>query len=132
LPVHLAADRELLLAGHVYVAPSGAHLGVTGNHRIMLEAGPPENGLRPAISYLFRSVAAAFGRHAAAILLTGMGTDGAEALKLVRDRGGVTIAQDQATSVVHGMPGEAIRLGAAVHVLPPESIGAFLRNLGGK
>jgi two-component system, chemotaxis family, protein-glutamate methylesterase/glutaminase len=132
LKVHVAADGELLLAGHVYVAPTGAHLGVTSAHRIVLDASPPENGVRPAVSYLFRSVASAFGKQAVAILLTGMGMDGAEALKLIRDRGGVTIAQDQASSVVHGMPGEAIRLGAAVHVLPPESIGAFLRHLGGK
>jgi two-component system chemotaxis response regulator CheB len=63
-------------------------------------------------------VAAGFGKHAVAILLTGMGADGAEALKLIRDQGGVTIAQDEASSVVHGMPGEAIRRGAAVHGTP--------------
>lgn len=132
LPVHIAADGELPLPGHVYVAPSGSHLGVSSLQRIMLDARPPENGLRPSVAYLFRSVATVFGKYAAAILLTGMGTDGAEALRLIRDRGGVTIAQDQASSVVHGMPGEAIRRGAAMHVLSPESIGAFLRSLGGK
>jgi two-component system chemotaxis response regulator CheB len=130
LPVQIAVDGAMLLPGHIYVAPSGTHMGVTGANRVALDAGPPENGVRPAVSHLFRTVAAAFGRHAAAILLTGMGTDGAEALKLVRDRGGVTIAQDRASSVVHGMPAEAIRLGAAVHVMAPEAIGAFLRGLG--
>jgi len=132
LPVHIAADGELLQAGHVYVAPSGVHTGVTANHRIQHDAGPPENRVRPAVSFLFRSVAAAYGKQAVAILLTGMGTDGAEALKLIRDRGGLTMAQDEASSVVHGMPGEAIRRGAAVHVLSPEGIGALVRNLGGK
>jgi two-component system chemotaxis response regulator CheB len=129
LPVHLAAHGELPLPGHVYVAPDGFHMGVNGSNRIRLDAAPPENNLRPAVAYLFRSVAAAHGRHAAAILLTGMGTDGAKELKLVRDCGGVTVAQDQASSVVHGMPGEAIRLGTAMHVLPPESIGAFISEL---
>ena len=132
LPVHIATDGELLRAGHVYIAPSGVHTAVTSASRILLDAGPPENGVRPAVARLFRSVASAFGKHAAAVLLTGMGVDGAEALKLIRDRGGVTIAQDEASSVVHGMPGAAIRLGAAAHVLPPESIGPFLRNLAGK
>jgi len=131
LPVQAAVHGGELLPGHVYVAPSGTHMGVTAANRVALEAGPPENGVRPSVSHLFRSVAAAFGRHAAAILLTGMGTDGAEAMRLVRDRGGVTIAQDQASSVVHGMPGEAIRLGAAGHVMEPATIGAFLRDRGG-
>lgn len=129
LPVHVATDAELLLPGHVYVAPSGAHMGVTGAYRAALDASPSENGVRPSVSHLFRSVAAAFGRNAVGILLTGMGTDGAEALKLIRDRGGLTIAQDRASSVVFGMPGEAVRLGAPVHVLPPEQIAAVLAGL---
>jgi len=131
-PVHIAAAGELPLPGHVYVAPSGFHMGVNGSNRIMLDAGPSEDRLRPSVAYMFRSVAAAFGRHSVAILLTGMGTDGAEALKLIRDRGGTTIAQDEASSVVHGMPGEAIRRGAAMHVLSPENMGPFLRGLQGK
>jgi two-component system chemotaxis response regulator CheB len=131
LPVEVAADGIMLLPGHIYVAPGSAHMGVTSANRAVLDTGPPENGVRPAVSYLFRSVAAAFGRHAAAIILTGMGADGAEAMKLVRDRGGLTVAQDKDSSVVHGMPGEAIRLGAAAHVMAPEAIGAFLRGLGG-
>jgi two-component system chemotaxis response regulator CheB len=132
LPVHVAADGDVLLPGQVYVAPSGAHLGVSGSGRAQLSASPPENGVRPAVSHLFRSVATAFGRQAVAVLLTGMGRDGAEELKLIRDRGGLTIAQDRASSVIHGMPGEAIRLGGAVHVLAPEAIGALLRGLSGR
>jgi two-component system chemotaxis response regulator CheB len=129
LPVHVGTNGETPLPGHVYVAPDGFHMEVNGAHRIKLDAAPPLNGLRPSVAHLFRSVAAGFGSHAIAILLTGMGTDGAAELKLIRDRGGVTIAQDQASSVVHGMPGEAIRLGAAMHVLSPDAIGALLRRL---
>lgn len=132
LPVHIAEGGELPLTGHVYVAPGEFHMGVSSDGRITLDAGPPENAVRPSVAFLFRSIASVYGKHAAAVLLTGMGTDGAEALKLIRDRGGVTIAQDETSSVVHGMPGEAIRLGAAMHVLSPESIGTFLRNLAGK
>ena len=132
LPVHIGANGEVPIPGHVYVAPDGFHMGVNASNHIVLDAAPPENGLRPAVNYLFRSVAVAYGQHAAAILLTGMGTDGAEALKLIRDNGGVTVAQDQVSSVVHGMPGEAIRCGAAMHVLAPESIGVFLAKLGRK
>jgi two-component system chemotaxis response regulator CheB len=128
----MAANGELLLPGHVYVAPNGVHLGVTESGRVALAAGPPENGLCPSVSYLFRSVGAAFNRHAVAVLLTGMGCDGAEALKQVRDRGGLTFAQDRASSVVFGMPGEAVRIGAAVHVLAPEQIGVTLAGLVGR
>ena len=130
LPVHIGKNDELPIAGHAYVAPDGFHMGVNGSHRIMLDAAPPENGLRPSVAYLFRSIAAVFGKHGAAVLLTGMGTDGAKELKLIRDSGGVTAAQDLTSSIVHGMPGEAIRLGAAMHVLSPESMGAWLGRLG--
>jgi two-component system chemotaxis response regulator CheB len=129
LPVQIGTDRAQLVPGRIYIAPGGTHMGVTAGGRITLAASPPENGVRPAVSHLFRSVAAAFGKNAAGVLLTGMGTDGAESLKLIRDCGGVTVAQDFASSVVHGMPGEAIRLGAADHVLCPELIGAFLAKL---
>lgn len=132
LKIHVAANGELLVPGHVYVAPSGCHMGISSNNRVVLDASPPENGVRPAVAHLFRSVSAAFGKHAVAILLTGMGTDGARELKLIRDQGGVTIAQDHASSIVHGMPGEALRLGAAMHVLAPKAIGVFLNNLGMK
>ncbi len=129
LPVHVAADGELALPGHVYIAPEGAHMGIDRNRRITLSSGPPEHGLRPSVSFLFRSVAASLGSKAVGILLTGMGKDGAEELKLMRDQGAITIAQDLQSSVVHGMPGEAIRLDAASHVLAPEEITATLNQL---
>ena len=92
----------------------------------MLTKDEPENGHRPSCSYLFRSVAKVFGKAAMGILLTGMGNDGAEGLKLLKDQGAITIAQDRESSIVHGMPGEAIALGAAAYVLAPEGIGKML------
>ncbi len=108
------------------MAPDGAHMEVDRQGRILLRKGDSVNGMCPSVSVLFRSVAAAYGESAAGILLTGMGRDGAEELKVMRDRGAVTIAQDKESSVIHGMPGEAIRLGAARHVLPPDQISSLL------
>ena len=105
---------------------------VESGQRILFSNDEPENGLRPSVSFLFRSVANAFGKNAVGVLLTGMGKDGAEELKLMKDKGAVTIAQDKDSSVVHGMPGEAIRLGAASYVLPPDRIAAALARLGGR
>ena len=126
LPVHIAANGARMLAGHVYIAPDGQHMGVEQNGRVSLVTAPAENGLRPAVSWLFRSVAENFGPRAAGILLTGMGADGAAELRLMRDRGALTIAQDRESCVVFGMPGEAVKLDAAVHVLPPQRIVATL------
>jgi two-component system chemotaxis response regulator CheB len=131
-PVHLAADGEHLLPGHAYVAPDGFHMGVVNGERIALSKDGPENGLRPSASYLFRSVAMVYGQHAVGVLLTGMGKDGAEELRLMKEQGAVTLAQDQESSVVHGMPGEAIRLDAATYVLPPEKMAPALTNLVNK
>lgn len=128
-PVHLATNGAPLLPGAAYVAPDGSHMGVGLGPRVVLTRDGPENGPRPSVSFLFRSVAAVFGRNAAAVLLTGMGKDGAEELKALRDTGAVTFAQDRDSAVVHGMPGEAIKLGAAALVLPPEKIAAALVGL---
>jgi two-component system chemotaxis response regulator CheB len=92
----------------------------------MLSQSEPENGLRPSVSYLFRSVAQIFGKNAVGILLTGMGKDGAKELRLMKDKGAITIVQDMESSVVHGMPGEAISLGAATYVLSPGKIADVL------
>ncbi|MFH0845448.1 MAG: chemotaxis-specific protein-glutamate methyltransferase CheB [Pseudomonadota bacterium] len=128
-PVHMAAHGERLIPGHVYVAPEGLHLAVTKEMQAALSREDPENGLRPSVSHLFRSVAEAFGRHSIGVLLTGMGKDGAEELKLLRRTGALTFAQDEESSVVFGMPGEAVKLNGATHVLPPEKIAAFLKGL---
>lgn len=129
LPVHLAADGEPLVPGHIYFAPDDLHMLAGRDQRIHLSEAPPENGLRPAVSRLFRSVAEGFGPRAVGILLTGMGRDGAAELRLLREAGGVTAVQDRASSVVYGMPGEALMLDAADYVLSPERIAELLRRL---
>lgn len=129
LPVHEAKQGELLLPGNVYVAPDEVQMGVGTGNRILLSRNETENDLCPSVSYLFRSVQKIFGAQAVGILLTGMGKDGAEELKLMRDSGAVTIVQDEESSVVYGMPGEAVRLGGACHVLKPEQITETLTRL---
>lgn len=124
--VHVAADGDAPRPGHVYIAPDGAHMGLTAAGRIALSDDPPEEGLRPAVSHLFRTAGASFSSGVIAVLLTGMGRDGAAELKALRQLGAVTIAQDKASSVVHGMAGEAVRLDAAMHVVAPEQIAPLL------
>jgi two-component system chemotaxis response regulator CheB len=126
LHVHIAAHGALPAAGHVHIAPDDFHLGVTASGRLALAREPAENGLRPSVSWLFRSLAAQMGPQAVGVLLTGMGKDGALELLDMRQRGALTIAQDRETSVVYGMPGEAAELGAAIHVLPSDRIAGAL------
>jgi two-component system chemotaxis response regulator CheB len=129
LAIRIAADGEPLLPGHAYIAPDDFHMGVRSGHRILLMKAGKDNGARPSVAFLFRSVEQVFGANAVGVLLTGMGKDGAEELKRLKDRGAVTIAQDEDSSVVHGMPGEAIQIGAALHVLPPAAIANVLAKV---
>lgn len=131
LSVKLAEGGEPLAPATVYLAPDGLQMGVTRDGRIRLTGETSEDGFRPSVSYLFQSVAEAYGRAAAGVLLTGMGRDGAAGLKKLRDAGGVTVTQDEETSVIFGMPAEAIRLGAAEYVLSPAQIAAVVRSLAG-
>lgn len=130
LPVHVATHGEYILSGHIYFAPDGFQMKVDKGRRISLARDENDNGLCPSVSYLFRSVAEVFGKNAIGILLTGMGKDGAEELRFMKEKGAITMAQDKESSVVHGMPGEAINLDAVMYVLPPEKIAAALINLG--
>jgi len=125
-PVNVAEHGEFMKPGHAYVAPDGRHATVNSQGQISLKKGSPEHGHIPSVSCLFRSVAEAYGPKAIGVLLTGMGKDGAEELGAMRDKGAVTLAQDKNTSVVHGMPGEAIRCGAAIYVLSPEKIASAI------
>lgn len=128
LPVHVAQHGERPLPGHVYVAPDGFQMEVDDDRRIMLAGRETENGSCPSVSRLFRSLAGVYGGSVVAGLLSGMGRDGAEELRLLREKGAVTFIQDKDSSVVYGMPGEALRLDAAMFVLAPDKIAAVLAD----
>jgi two-component system chemotaxis response regulator CheB len=129
--VKLAEPNETVRGGVAYVAPDGVQMGIRPDGRIHLAPRPGGDGLCPSASYLFESVAAAYGRSAMGVLLTGMGQDGAAGLRRLRLAGGITVAQDEATSIVFGMPAEAVRLEAAEYILPPPGIARFIRALVG-
>lgn len=122
LPVQLAVEGMPILPGQVYVAPEGRHLEAGADGSIVLSTAAPDNGLRPSVAALFRSVALHYGPRAVGVLLSGMGSDGASELKTIKERGGITVAQNRESCVVYGMPGQAVELDAARYVLPPEEI----------
>lgn len=132
LVVEVAVDGVFPVAGRVYLAPDDFHMGISANGAIALSRSEPENHLRPAVSFLFRSLARVYGPKVIGVLLTGMGRDGADELRAMKSVGATTIAQDQASSVVHGMPGVAIALGAASMVLPGDQIADALLALVGQ
>jgi two-component system, chemotaxis family, protein-glutamate methylesterase/glutaminase len=116
-----AMDGQYILPGHVYIAPGDRHLLIErdgARYRCRLNDGPHVNRHRPSVDVMFRSVAQNVGPNATGVILTGMGDDGARGLKEMAESGAHTIAQDEASSVVWGMPGTAVRLGAAHQVLP--------------
>lgn len=131
-PVSIAVHGEHCNVAHAYVAPDDYHLEISSEGRIVLSKAPLENGVRPSVCRLFRSTAQAYGGKAAGVLLTGMGRDGAAGLKILKEEGGVTVAQDEQSSVVYGMPEAAVQLGAVMHVLPPEGIATLLNKLAGE
>jgi len=130
--IKLAEDGERLQAGWAYIAPDLVQMGISASGHVLLRSAPPERGLRPAVSYLFRSVVESGLGGVVGVMLTGMGKDGVAELGLMRQGGAVTIAQDEETSVVFGMPGEAVRIGAAERVLPVERIGEALLQLAAR
>jgi two-component system chemotaxis response regulator CheB len=128
-PVLVPTNGTTLFPGHYYVAPDAHHMEFDQSGRIVLVRKQPQDGLCPSVARLFRSAADVYGANAAGILLTGMGKDGAAELKILKERGALTFAQDEESSLIHGMPGEAIRLGAVDHVLPIERIAATLASV---
>jgi two-component system chemotaxis response regulator CheB len=124
IPVKQAENGEALRAGHAYVCPGDCHLRVATPNRIVLDDGPRIAGYRPSIDVTLESVAALAGGNAVAAILTGMGNDGARGVQAIQENGGLVLAQDEETSVIFGMPSEAIRTGAVHHVLPLEQIAA--------
>ncbi|MFZ2650180.1 MAG: chemotaxis response regulator protein-glutamate methylesterase [Burkholderiaceae bacterium] len=120
-----ACDGERILPGHAYIAPGGLHLAVQRsgtNYVARVYEGEPVNRHKPSVEVLFKSAARCVGRNALAIMLTGMGADGAAAMREMRDAGSFNLVQDEASCVVFGMPREAIAAGAAHEVLPLERI----------
>jgi two-component system chemotaxis response regulator CheB len=122
LPVRVAEDGQPLDKGGIFVAPGGRHLTVSGGKLLALVDGPTVSLHRPSATVLFTSVAAVYGARSVGILLTGMGDDGARGMLKMKQAGALTIAQDKSTSVVFGMPAEAIRMGAVDHALAPNEI----------
>lgn len=130
LKVKIAADKELPVAGTVYFAPENYHLGIDNRGRFTYLKQAAVDGHKPSVTVTFTSIAEYYGHQALAILLTGMGKDGAAGMKAIHERGGITIAQDEKTCIVFGMPKEAIALNAVRHILPLERIIPFLtKNL---
>lgn len=133
LEVREAHDGDRLIPGLVLIAPGGRHMQVRrsgAQYHVEVRDGPPVSRHRPSVDVLFRSVAQCAGRNALGIILTGMGDDGARGLKDMHDAGARTVAQDEASSVVYGMPKEAVKLGAVDRNLPLNDIGPAMADYG--
>ena len=131
MTVKEATHGERILPGHAYIAPGGKHFSITrsgANYVAVVDDAPPVNRHKPSVEVLFKSVAASAGRNAYGIMLTGMGADGAAAMREMRDAGSYNLVQDESTCFVFGMPREAIAHGAAEEVLPLPQIAAVLLN----
>jgi two-component system chemotaxis response regulator CheB len=129
LPVELARDGAVARPGHVYIAPGGVHLRVTRDLHLELDPAP-ETIHRPSADELFVSVAEHAGTGATGVLLTGMGEDGAKGLLAIAQSGGRTLAQDEASCAVFGMPGAARRLGAVTEMLAPAGLARAILHTG--
>lgn len=133
LRVKLAEIGEAAAAGTVYIAPDDRHLGCLldnrGEMRLLLDRSPPVGAFRPSASFLFHSTAQSLGDGVLAVILTGMGDDGVSGLRVLKARGGRVLAQDEATSVIYGMPREAARAGVVDTILPLTAIARKLVDL---
>lgn len=131
LTVRKANHGELPQPRVIYFAPEDAHLEFDANGRFSLSMAPPVDGHRPSVTVTMKAAARCFGGSTVGILLTGMGRDGADGMASIAAAGGVTIAQDEASSIVYGMPKEAVALGAVQYLLPLEQIVPTLEELAG-
>ncbi|HEV7838763.1 MAG TPA: chemotaxis response regulator protein-glutamate methylesterase [Gemmatimonadaceae bacterium] len=132
LPVAEAVDGEPILENHVYLAPGGFHMTVTGDSgaaTISLDTSPTIWGVRPAADPLFVSAAEAFGVDAVGVILTGMGRDGAEGLRRIRAAGGKAIVQDRDSSIIYGMPQAAMEAAGADRVVAAHDMARAIRDL---
>lgn len=127
MTVCIAKNGQQVLPGNIYIAPGDQHLLIVrdgARYICQLNDGPPVNRHKPSVEVMFRSVAQNVGHNAVGVMLTGMGADGAKAMLEMKDAGSINIVQDEASSVVWGMPGEAFKLGAADHVMPLDKVAA--------
>lgn len=113
----------------VYIAPGGYHMEIIKGKKINLDDGPSIWGVKPAVDKLFLSVSKVCKGEVISVVLTGMGKDGAEGIRVIKENGGVTIAQDEETSVIYGMPKAAYETGAVDYVLPLEKIAFKIKSL---
>lgn len=128
----IPVDGQVIEWGNIYLAPGGLHMGVkrvNNQYVIQIEDSEPVNRHKPAVDVLFHSAAKCAGENAVCVLLTGMGADGAVGMQAMKEAGAKTIIQDEATSVVWGMPGAAFKLGCADHVVPLDDIAAKILTL---
>lgn len=127
IPIVIPQNTEEILPGRCYIAPDAFHLKVRKNHFIYVQ--DKKHNICPSASVLFESISEEYGPRAVGIILTGMGSDGAEELLKMKQAGAVTIAQDKNSAVIYGMPGEAVKKGAAAMVLNPDEIVKYLRDV---
>jgi two-component system chemotaxis response regulator CheB len=129
LQVKVGKQGERIQAGSVYIAPDGQHMLVDRFGKISLNEAEMVGGFRPSVTPLFESVARANGPAAMGVILTGMGADGAVGMQSLHQAGAITLAQDQASCVVFGMPKEAIALGAIQHIVPLDKVAQKMTEL---
>jgi two-component system chemotaxis response regulator CheB len=126
MPVTVAAEGELLRAGHIYLSPSERDLSVTASHHVRLLAREEGAVYRPSGDVMLNSVACVYGADTIGVILTGMGRDGVNGMRTIYQAGGTTLSQDEASSVIYGMNQEAVKAGVIQHVLPLEALPARL------
>ncbi|MBU1101608.1 MAG: chemotaxis-specific protein-glutamate methyltransferase CheB [Bacteroidetes bacterium] len=129
LKVVLAKSGMVVKSGTCYIAPDDYHLKFLSDGVITLTDEEKVNGSKPSVSVFFQSLAEVYGSRSIAILLSGMGKDGADQLKVLREKGAITIAQDSSSSLIYGMPGEAVKLKAAKYIMSKENIISFLSGV---
>lgn len=129
LKVRLAQDGELLMPGHVLIAPPGMHMVIPFRGRVALKPGVERDGHMPSATVLLESVAKAYGRRALGVILTGMGEDGAAGMLAIKQAGGITVAQNEESCVVFGMPGAAVERNAVDHLVHGDEVAASLVRL---
>lgn len=132
MPAALAEDGEFLRRGNIYLAPGGHHLKLDGNLRIALFEGARVNYVQPSVDVTMMSLTRSASGGLVGVIMTGMGKDGAEGIRHVKKIGGTTIAQDQKSSIIYGMPKAAVETGAVDYVLPPKGIANKLVQLVGR